>query len=154
MKPITDIVKGLVKGGAEGILSGAKGIIESFVADPDKKLEAMTKLKELELSHEKNMAEIDVKLEEIDAKKIESVNQTMREESKSEHFMQWAWRPSVGFMFVLIGLNNYVVLPYFKNKGLLPIDIPSEMFMAILAILGVASWHRGVKKVEEAKTKK
>jgi len=82
------------------------------------------------------------------------VNATMQAEAKSEHWMQWSWRPAVGFLFVLIGISNYVLLPYLKKYGLQTIEIPSEMFMAILAILGVASWHRGVKKVEEVKAKK
>lgn len=151
MGPIKDIISGLVKGGAEGLLSGAKGIIETFVADPDKKLEAMTKLKEIEATHAEKMAEIDVRLEEIDAKKLESVNQTMREEAKSEHWMQWSWRPCVGFIFVLMCLNNYVILPCLKNKGLQPVEIPSEVMMAILAILGVASYGRSKAKIEEAK---
>lgn len=151
MTPIGEVIKGLVSGAGKGLLDGAKGIIEKFKADPTKVAEMEASFKELELTHEKEMAEIEVKLEEIDAKKLESVNQTMREEAKSEHWLQWSWRPLVGLMFIAICLNNYVVMPYLKNKGLLPVEVPSEVFMAILAILGVASWGRSKSKIEEAK---
>jgi hypothetical protein len=149
MTPIGEIVKNLAAGAGKGLLDGAKGIIQSFKADPTKVAEMDSEFKKLELEYEAKIATIENAADEIAAKQIESVNATMREESKSEHFLQWSWRPLVGLMFIAICINNYVVMPYLKNKGLQPIEVPSEVFMAILAILGVASWHRGVKKVKE-----
>lgn len=144
-------LKGLFASGAKevvsGVLEGTGNLIAKFKADPTKVIELEADLKKLEM-------EAETKLAEMDSKVIESVNATMREEAKSEHWIQWCWRPSVGFCFILIVVNNYVALPYLKKYGLEPIDIPSEVFMAILAILGVASWHRGVQKVEREKANK
>jgi hypothetical protein len=145
------LIKNAISGSTGGLLKGASDIIEKFVADPNKKIEAQQKLAEIEAQHEKDMAEIEVKLAEIDAKALESVNQTMREEAKSEHFLQWAWRPIVGLTFCATIINNYIIIPYLKNKGVLPIEIPDDVWMAMLVILGAASAGRGWAKVEKAK---
>jgi hypothetical protein len=144
-------IKDLFAGGIKGVLSSAEGIIEKFVADPTEKMKALKDLEEAKINAEIKSKELDIQLEQIEAQKLESVNQTMRDESKSEHFMQWAWRPMIGFTFCAILINNYVLLPYFKNKGMEVITIPGEVFSAMLVILGVASAGRGLTKWQEAK---
>jgi hypothetical protein len=144
-------IKNAVSGASGGLLKGAAEIVSKFVTDPNKKLDAQQKLAEIQAQHEKDMATIEVQLAEIDAKQLESVNQTMREESKSEHFLQWAWRPIVGLTFCAVIINNYIIIPYLKNKGVLPIDIPDDVWMAMLVILGAASAGRGWAKAEKAK---
>ena len=148
------IISDLIGGGLQGIASGAADIIKTFKADPNKLVEAEQKIKELENKAKEISNQLVIAIEQEHSKQLETVNATMREESKSEHWLQWSWRPAVGFLFITMCLNIYVVLPYLKSKGLQAVEIPSEVFMAILAILGVASWHRGVKKVEEVKASK
>ena len=148
------IISDLIGGGLQGIASGAADIIKTFKADPNKLVEAEQKIKELENKAREISNQLVIAIEQEHSKQLETVNATMREESKSEHWLQWSWRPAVGFLFITMCLNNYVILPYLKSKGLQAVEIPSEVFMAILAILGVASWHRGVKKVEEVKASK
>jgi len=81
--------------------------------------------------------------------RLEAVNATMQAESQSEHWMQWSWRPFVGFIFGLSFFGVYFVLPLAK----IPVpSIPSEAWMMVGAILGVASWHRGAAKVKMAKS--
>ena len=82
---------------------------------------------------------------------ISEINQTMREEAKSEHWAQWLWRPCVGFTFCLTIINNYILLPYFTNYGLKSIEIPDGIWSAMLVVLGVAAGTRGYKKVRKIK---
>ena len=85
---------------------------------------------------------------------IESVNATMREEAKSEHWAQWLWRPCVGFTFCAVIINNFILIPYFISYGLQPIIIPEGIWSAILIILGVSAGTRGVEKIMRNKQDK
>ena len=93
------------------------------------------------------LEEIAARLEEgenaVEMATIESVNRTMQAEAKSEHWMQWAWRPFVGFIFGFTFFGVYFILPLAKIP--LP-TIPSEAWLMLGAVLGVASWHRGAQK--------
>lgn len=82
---------------------------------------------------------------------METVNATMRAETQSQHFISYAWRPIIGFTFAFVIINNYIVIPYLAPYGIVPINMPSEIWNAILVILGAASALRGWKQVEEAK---
>lgn len=83
---------------------------------------------------------------EAEARALESVNATIREEGKSEHWVRWSWRPLIGFTFAGVVINNYILMPYFRNLGLQPIDIPSGIWESMLVILGVAAGTRGLEK--------
>lgn len=112
-------------------------IHNAIKADPD----AAIKLAKIE-------ADNSTMLQQELTKRIQAVNETMRAEAKSEHWMQWSWRPFVGFIFGFSFLGVYFILPLAK----IPVPvIPTEAWMMIGAVLGVASWHRGAAKVEEAK---
>ena len=64
----------------------------------------------------------------------------MQAESKAEHWPTYAWRPFIGFLFGLMTVCIYFVLPLLK----FPVpSIPSEVWMAYGAVMGVASWFRG-----------
>ena len=96
-------------------------------------------------------AKIELALNELDKTVVNAVNTTMQAEAKSEHWMQWAWRPTVGFTFAATIINNYILLPYLKNFGLAPIEIPSGIWQAMLIVLGVAAGTRGLEKWEKRK---
>jgi len=83
----------------------------------------------------------------------EAVNATMQAEAKSEHWMQWSWRPTVGFTFAGVIINNYILLPYFASFGLKPLDIPEGIWSAMLVVLGVAAGTRGLQKWQKEKNK-
>lgn len=75
-----------------------------------------------------------------DTARIESVNATMREEAKAEHWWSSGWRPFCGFVFGITFFGVYFVLPLLK----MPVPVvPFEAWASIGAILGVASWFRG-----------
>ena len=78
---------------------------------------------------------------------ITAVNATMQAEAKSEHWPQYSWRPTIGFTFAAILLNNYLLLPYLKSFGILPLEIPGTVWSAFLVILGAASAGRSWEKV-------
>ncbi len=85
---------------------------------------------------------------------METINKTMQEEAKSEHFMTYTWRPLIGFTFSAILINNFILVGYFKQYGVQTINIPGEVWNAFLVILGAASAFRGWKSVEETKKEK
>lgn len=142
-----------VKGSLEGIADGASKIISMFKADPTKVVEAEAEIEKLKIQAATESEKISAQLEETYAKELETVNQTMRTEAQSEHWMVWAWRPSIGFTFCAILVNNYILLPYFKRRGMEVIEIPAEVWNAILIILGVASAGRSVTSWQKAKNK-
>ena len=111
-----------------------------------------------ESASEKEKEEFKLKAQEIVLQEqkvlqeqMETINATMREEAKSEHFLQWAWRPIIGLTFALVIINNYILVGYLSQYGVHSIDIPGEVWNAILVILGAASAFRGWSKVEKEK---
>ncbi|WP_299202557.1 hypothetical protein [uncultured Amphritea sp.] len=99
-----------------------------------------------------------VKLEALDVERLAVVNQTMQAESKSEHWVQYSWRPIwgiisafafLGFVWIIGSLaheaikgenqNAMVMIPQLISSATMLFGIPA-------GILGVASWHRGKEK--------
>lgn len=176
-----DLVKaGLSKvapllGSALGPLGGVAGAMVAGVLGVDNEPESITKglenanpetiaeLKRIEIENKTELTKLGLQVQiaeaEADAKSIESVNETMRVETKSED--QWArrWRPfwgfssAIGFFIVCMALawalvieGNDVVI---KNLGSIVTSI-AMLFSIPGAILGVSAWHRGVKQRIEA----
>lgn len=83
---------------------------------------------------------------------MKTINETMKSEAQSEHWAQWLWRPAVGFTFCLTIVNNYVFIPYLSIYGLKPIDIPGEVWSAMLVVLGASAATRGLEKWSKAKS--
>lgn len=121
--------------GDKGIVGSVVDILKStgVMKDPDQELKVTQALMAYEIA-----------ARDQENKFVETVNATMREEAKSEHFLQWSWRPMVGYTFIGTVVNNYVFLPYFAKFGLLPVDIPGEIWSAMLVVLGVAAGTRGL----------
>lgn len=130
------VISDIFAGGAAGIFSGIRGIISSFRADP------------LELA--KLTAAVDQAQMQAEAQILQAVNATMQAEARSEHFLQWSWRPLVGYSFVAAIANNFILMPYLQ-KYLTPIAIPAEVWYAWLAILGVTAGFRGMEKWQKTK---
>ena len=113
----------------------------AIAADP----QAAVKLAQIEADNRTQLAQIASQqaIAEIQAEaaKIQSVNLTMQAEAKSEHWLQWSWRPVCGLTFCVLTIAVYFGLPLAK----LPVPpIPETVWMAFLAILGVASWGRAM----------
>ena len=130
-----------------GVKDLVLGVLDRVKIPPEKKAE-------IELALIQNQTEV-LKIEsELNAKLVESVNATMREEAKSEHWAQWLWRPTVGFTFSAVLVNNFILYPYFAKYGMASIQIPAEVWTSILVVLGAAAATRGWEKVARAKNGK
>ena len=123
-------------------------IAQAIAADPD----AGIKLATIESN---NRAALEGQLIAAETSRIQSVNQTMQVEAKSEHWMQWAWRPFNGFLFGITLFMVYALpsiintlVPIFADKwtAVAVAHVPEVVFMAWGAVLGVTAWHRGKNK--------
>ena len=147
--------------GAPGVVAG--NAIRSILnlSDESTDEQVMEKLASPEGQEKVRLAEIAYRsqLLEAESDRIDAVNSTMRAESKSEHWMQWAWRPFNGFLFAITLFANYA-LPSIFNALMSPFltervaltsgIIPPEALMAWGAVLGVTAWHRGKEKIAKA----
>jgi hypothetical protein len=123
------------QGAVEGLGKAVKDAVGAFKANPEKVLE-----------FEKDM---DVALIQFQSSVIASVNATMQAEAKSEHWMQWAWRPTIGFTFAGVLINNYIFLPYFAKFGAVALGVPAEVWTAMLVVLGAAAAGRSWEKASK-----
>jgi len=127
--------------GSKGIIGSVMDVLKDtgIVVDPETKIKVQQALFDYQ-----------VKIEELHAREMETINATMQAEAKSEHWAQWLWRPTIGFSFSAVIVNNYILMPYF-SKLVVPIVIPDNVWTAMLVILGAAAATRGWQKVEETK---
>ena len=144
VKMVAPTVANLVVPGSgslvEGLMRLVTGDNDSDIEAVAQKIQAdpalMLELQKAAMEHEKSLAE-------IDAKKMESVNATMRSESTSEKWPQYTWRPFNGFTYPLAVILIYFVLPAFGKT--VP-EVPQWIWVGWLSILGVAVWDRGKEK--------
>jgi len=123
---------------AFGVKNDPQAIAMAVNNDPD----AAVKLAKIEAD---NRALLQQQVLSAETARIQTVNTTMRAESKSEHWPQWSWRPFNGFAFGVTAFGAYFVLPLVH---IVPPDIPSNLWMMWGSILGVAAWHRGAQQRE------
>lgn len=126
--PFSDAAQGAIT----GLGTAVKEAVGAFKADPTKTME-----------FEAAIAQATMKFQ---ADTLTAVNATMQAEAKSEHWMQWAWRPTFGFTACAILFNNYILLPYLVKFGAVSIVVPAEVWIMIMAVLGVAAWQRSMTK--------
>ena len=143
LNPVSAISKAIF--GDKGLTGGVMNVLEEtgVVKSPEEKQKAQEALYNYELQ-----------MRDKDNDVIKAVNDTMQTEAKSEHWLQWSWRPIVGITFSAVIINNYILLPYFAKAGLQAIQIPSEMWNAMLVVLGVAAGTRGWEKIVNASSSK
>ena len=99
------------------------------------------------LEHEARLAEITLEGKKVEAQELETVNVTMRAEGKSEHWMQWAWRPFNGFMY---GISMFACYPLPAILGKEIPLVPTEVWIGWSVILGVTTWGRNQLKKDKA----
>jgi len=133
----------------------------AIMADPD----ALIKLREVEYKHEERLSEIALDYAKIENERelgvILEINKTMREESKSEHWPQWAWRPYWGFISgtaflvvcIFVGILGYKAITSSGTAaaaaiGAIPLIIGAytSLFAIPGAILGITAWGRNKLK--------
>ena len=140
---------------ALGVEDKPDAVAEALKADP----QALAKVRELELQQAVDLRKLAIQAEQnqlaADTQRILAINATMQAEAKSEHWLQWAWRPINGILFgVTLTLNyvapaiiNALVLPWLDAsvKPVVAGTIPDMVFISWGAVLGVAAWHSGVQ---------
>lgn len=138
---------GALVASALGVGGTPDEVATALKTDPD----AAVKLKQLEVTRQVELEGLLVEAEKArlaaETAAIVAVNATMQAETTAEHWPSYTWRPFVGFVFGVMFLGVYFVLPLAK----IPVPVvPTEAWMAIGAVLGVASWFRGKEKVANA----
>lgn len=135
---------------ADDVVSLAKGITGK--KDASEAMEALKSDPNLALEFQQSLMSYSLELEREETIRLKTVNETMQAEAKSEHWMQWSWRPFNGYLFGITLFMNYV-FPNIANMWiekaddyLTPGTIPEMVLMAWAAVLGVTAWHRGVQK--------
>jgi len=126
--PFSDAAQGAIIGFGEAI----KDAVSAFKADPTKVLELETAIEQARLSYASQLAT--------------AVNATMQAEAKSEHWLQWSWRPLFGFTGVALLINNYILASYLAPLGFIPIVVPNDVWLMIMAVLGISAYVRGRDK--------
>lgn len=137
-----------------GVENEPKEIAEAIARDPD----AFAKLREYEMRHKERLEQMNL---DFAQEQIRQVNETMRKEAASEHWLQYAWRPIWGLVaagaFVLVVILIFVIVMgaflsddanAFQVFSHIPLIISAfaGLFSIPLVILGVASHHRGKEK--------
>ena len=102
--------------------------------------EGRIKLAELDAQLKQHTLDIGLETERLALSALQAVNATMQAEAASDHWPTYTWRPFVGFIFGIMFLGTYFILPLMQ----IPVPtVPSEAWLAIGGVLGVASWFRG-----------
>jgi hypothetical protein len=132
---------------ALGVANTPDAVSEALKINPD----VAVKLAQLEADQRVQLQTLVVTAEQnrlsAETAQLTSVNTTMQAEAVAEHWPTYAWRPFIGFVFGTMMLGVYFVLPLLHIA--VP-PIPTEAWLAIGAILGVASWHRGAMQANPA----
>jgi hypothetical protein len=138
--PIVDEIASVLTG---SVFDGVAKIVTLFKIPPEQALQHQEQIQKIANDMQSKI------LDSVTAQ-IQAVNATMQAESKSEHWAQWLWRPVIGFTFAVTILNDYVLYSYFAKFGMQKIDIPGDVWSAMLVVLGAAAVTRGWQKITEA----
>lgn len=119
--------------------SSPADIIGTLTASAD----AVERAKEFALTHQETILKITVGAEVAES---QSVNTTMQAEARADHWPTYSWRPFIGFMFGAY-IASMWLLPL---AGKQPIEISTDLTLAVGSILGIASYFRGKAQADPA----
>lgn len=109
--------------------------------------EGRIKLAQIDADLRTHAIDAGIDLERLAVQNAADINKTMQAETTAEHWPSYSWRPFCGFVFGVMFLGVYFVLPLLK----LPVPmVPMEAWAAMGAVLGVASWFRGKAQADPA----
>lgn len=137
---------GLLVASALGVDAQPETVREAVQADP----QALSRLRRAELEHQRELSALVLKAESA---RLSDVNATMRVEARAPVERWWvsAWRPLWGALSALAWAAFVVMAGVALLRGRADVlealgALPGEVWYVPLAILGVASWHRGKEK--------
>lgn len=141
---MTNPFTALLSGGIGTVFSGAKDIINQFVASPEQKLTATQKLAELETGYREKQIEAERDFAEQQAKVIVA-------EAQSDSWLARNWRPITMLTFVAIIVWNYVVVgtigAFFAQVHAIP--IPPDMWRLLDIGIGGYIGARSAEKIAD-----
>lgn len=122
----------------------------------------VVKLRELDTELAKAKLQAEIEERKADSSDLATVNATMQAEGKSEHWLQWSWRPlngyalAIGSLALVIGVLVMAGIAVY-NKDFATLNAIPTVVMAVTAamavpgaVCGVTAWHRGVAQRIEA----
>lgn len=143
---------------AQDVASKVVGIAQTVTGQsaPDAAVAAIQSDPQLAMQFQQAVLNQQVQLQQIalqqeqaelsaDQANTATINATMQVEAKADHWPTYSWRPFVGFCFAIAWLGDYLVLPIlhgYNTQITVPV-VPPEAWMAVGAVLGVASYFRG-----------
>lgn len=138
---------GALVSSALGVSNTPDAVHEALKVNPD----AAIKLAQIEKEREVELRQLLVSTENnrmaSETAAVLAVNQTMQAETRSEHWPSYSWRPFIGFVFGAMMLGIYFVLPLAH----VPVPtVPTEAWLAMGSVLGVASFFRGKAQADPA----
>ncbi len=89
----------------------------------------------------------------------------MRNKNRSEHWMQYTWRPIASYAYLAICISDFIIFPilwsllqFIQGQVItqwLPITMSNSGFIHLSfgAILGISAWTRGTEKIEAYRSK-
>lgn len=152
---------GTLIAGVLGVEPSPGAVEKALAVNPD----AAVKLAEIESRERVSLETLVVRQCEAEltaeTQRLQAVNATMQAESKSEHWMQYAWRPFWGFVSASAFLAVCIFVCILGYRAITKADASSinmipqligaftALFAVPGAILGVSAWHRGKQKREQ-----
>ena len=123
-----------------GVPEATQDAVTTAITSMSETPEGRIKLAQIDADLKTHALDVGLDLEKLALANASDINKTMQAETASEHWPSYSWRPFVGFCFGFAWIGNYFVLPALH----IPIAvIPSEAWLAIGGVLGIASWFRG-----------
>lgn len=123
-----------------GVPAATREAVTAAMSESSTTAEGRIKLAQIDADLRVHAVTIGLETERLALAALESVNATMRAEAAAEHWPTYSWRPFVGYVFGVMMLGVYFVLPLMK----MPVPVvPTEAWLAMGGVLGVASWFRG-----------
>jgi Holin of 3TMs, for gene-transfer release len=149
---------GSLVAGLFGVKNDPSSIDAAIQADP----QAATRLIELQFNHQERLAELALDHAKAENERelgiILEVNKTMREETKSEHPIQYSWRPFWGFISggaffvvcVFVCILGWRAITKADQNAIAMIPLLIGAFTTLFsipgAILGITAWGRNKMK--------
>ncbi|MCA0404842.1 MAG: hypothetical protein LCH39_01650 [Proteobacteria bacterium] len=133
------VVGGIV-GKALGVEPEPGAIADAIKADPEG---AREKLAQADADHGASVIE-------MEARMLDTINATMREEMKSEHWLAWCWRPLFGITFNLVWTIHGLLIGWcmWQRDFSVIARIPDlTVFYGVAgAAVGIYAWRRTDEK--------
>lgn len=138
---LSDIV-----GGNLGAL--VKDVVGTFHLSPEKQAEFQSIVDQNAAQLAMKQLELDGKVQESMSREIEAASANIQAEAKSGDKYTSRARPTFMYVFNIILLMNYVVLPQIRRE---PVSFPDSLFWlggaCILGYTGARSWDKWAEKI-------